>query len=50
MLKVLLRQRLEALGSWITGSTRKNKKQSKSSLIGFAALMVYALISLAFLF
>ncbi len=50
MLKILLRQRLEALVVWLTGATRKKKKQSKASLIGFAALMIYALISLGFLF
>lgn len=50
MLKVLLRQRLSMLGIWLTGATRKNKKQSKGVLIGFAALMIYALGALGFLF
>lgn len=50
MLKVLLRQRLEMLGTWLTGATRKNKKQSKGVLIAFAALMIYALGALGFLF
>ena len=50
MLKVLLRQRLAMLGVWLTGATRKNKKQSKGVLIAFAALMIYALGALGFLF
>lgn len=50
MLKMLLRQRLEMLGVWITGAMRKNKKQSKLALVGFSALMIYALAALGFLF
>lgn len=50
MLKVLLRLRLNMLGSWITGITRKKGKQSKGAVIGFTALMIYALGALGFLF
>ena len=50
MLKILLRQRLQMLGTWFTGATRKSKKQSKGVLIAFAALMLYALGALGFLF
>lgn len=50
MLKSLLLMRLDMLGSWITGATRKTGKQSRGKLIAFAALMIYALLALGFLF
>lgn len=50
MLKALFRVRLLALKSWINGSTRVKKAQSKGKLIGFAALMIYALAALGFMF
>lgn len=50
MLKALLRVRLEALKSWVTGSSRTKKAQSKGKLIGFLFLMVYAFGAMGFLF
>ena len=50
MFKALFRVRLEALKSWLTGSTRTKTAQSKSKLYAFAALMIFAIGSLAFLF
>lgn len=50
MLKALFAVRLEALKSWLTGSTRVKKAQSKGKLIGFAALMLYALAALGLMF
>ena len=50
MLKVLLKNRLEALLSVLTGASRTKKAQSKGKLIGFAALMILSLVSLGTLF
>ncbi len=50
MLKVLLRSRMEALLSVLTGAGRTKKAQSKGKLIGFATLMVLSLFSLGTLF
>lgn len=50
MLKVLCRVRLEVLKSWLTGSSRMKKAQSKWKLAGFALLMLYALWAIGFLF
>ena len=36
MLKILLRTRMEALLSVLTGASRTNKAQSKATLAGFA--------------
>ena len=50
MLKVLLRSRMEALLSVLTGAGRTKKAQSKGKLIGFATLMLLSLFSLGILF
>ena len=50
MLKVLLRSRMEALLSVLTGASRTKKAQSKGKLIGFALLMLLSLFSLGTLF
>ncbi len=50
MLKVLLRSRLEAMLSILTGASRTKKAQSKGKLVGFAVLMVLSLFSLGMLF
>ena len=50
MLKVLLRSRMEALLSVLTGAGRTKKAQSKGKLIGFAMLMFLSLFSLGTLF
>jgi len=50
MLKVLLRSRMEALLSVLTGASRTKKAQSKGKLIGFATLMLLSLFSLGTLF
>ena len=50
MLKVLLRSRMEALLSVLTGAGRTKKAQSKGKLIGFATLMLLSLFSLGTLF
>lgn len=50
MLKALFAVRLEALKSWLTGSSRLKKAQSKGKLIGFTLLMLYAFVALGFLF
>ena len=50
MLKILLRSRLEALLSILTGAGRTKKAQSRGKLIGFAALMILSLVSLGTLF
>ena len=50
MLKVLLRSRMEALLSVLTGASRTKKAQSKGKLIGFATLMILSLFSLGTLF
>ena len=50
MLKVLLRSRMEALLSVLTGASRTKKAQSKGKLIGFAVLMLLSLFSLGTLF
>ncbi len=50
MLKVLLRSRMEALLSVLTGASRTKKAQSRGKLIGFAALMLLSLFSLGTLF
>ena len=50
MLKILLRTRMEALLSVLTGASRTKKAQSKGKLIGFAALMLLSLFSLGTLF
>ena len=50
MLKVLLRSRMEALLSVLTGAGRTKKAQSKGKLIGFAMLMLLSLFSLGTLF
>lgn len=50
MLNTLLRVRFLAIGSWLTGASRKKKSQSKGQLIGFAALMIYAFGALGFMF
>ncbi len=50
MLKALFRARMAALSSWITGSSRTKKSQSKGKLIGFSLLMLYALCAFGFLF
>lgn len=50
MLKVLTRVRLEVLKSWLTGSSRMKKAQSKWKLVGFALLMLYVLWAIGFLF
>ncbi len=50
MLKVLLKNRLEALLSVLTGASRTKKAQSKGKLVGFAALMILSLVSIGTLF
>ncbi|MBR3474235.1 MAG: hypothetical protein IKH34_04120 [Oscillospiraceae bacterium] len=50
MLKILLRTRMEALLSVLTGASRTKKAQSKVKLIGFAAVMLLSLVSLGTLF
>lgn len=50
MLKTLLRTRLAALLSILTGASRTKKAQSKGRLVGFAALMILSLASLGTLF
>ena len=50
MLKVLLRTRMEALLSVLTGASRTKKAQSRGKLIGFACLMILSLVSLGTLF
>ena len=50
MLKVLLRTRMEALLSVLTGASRTKKAQSRGTLIGFACLMILSLVSLGTLF
>ena len=50
MLKPLLRSRLEAMLSILTGSSRTKKAQSKGKLVGFAVLMILSLFSLSTLF
>lgn len=50
MLKPLLRTRLLAMLSILTGSSRTKKAQSKGKLVGFAVLMVLSLFSLSTLF
>ena len=50
MLKILLRTRMEALLSVLTGASRTKKAQSKGKLIGFATLMILSLFSLGTLF
>ena len=50
MLKILLRTRMEALLSVLTGASRTKKAQSKAKLIGFAMLMLLSIGSLGTLF
>ena len=50
MLNILLRTRIEALLSVLTGAGRTKKAQSKGKLIGFATLMLLSLFSLGILF
>ena len=50
MLKTLLRSRMEALLSVLTGAGRTKKAQSKGKLIGFAVLMLLSFFSLGTLF
>ena len=50
MLKILLRSRMEALLSVLTGASRTKKAQSRGKLIGFAMLMLLSLFSLGTLF
>lgn len=50
MLNILLRTRMEALLSVLTGAGRTKKAQSKGALIGFAALMLMSIGSLGTLF
>ena len=50
MLKVLLKNRLEALLSVLTGASRTKKAQSKGKLVSFAALMILSLVSIGTLF
>jgi ABC-2 type transport system permease protein len=50
MLKILLRTRMEALLSVLTGASRTKKAQSKAKLIGFAAVMLLSIGSLGILF
>ena len=50
MLRLLLRSRMEALLSVLTGASRTKKAQSKGKLIGFALLMLLSLFSFGTLF
>lgn len=50
MLKILLRSRMEALLSVLTGASRTKKAQSRGKLIAFAMLMLLSLFSLGTLF
>ena len=50
MLKILLRTRMEALLSVLTGASRTKKAQSKVKLAGFAVLMLFSIGSLGILF
>ena len=50
MLKTLLRSRMDALLSVLTGSGRTKKAQSKAKLIGFSVLMILSVGSLGTLF
>lgn len=50
MLKTLLRTRMEALLSVLTGASRTKKAQSKGKLVGFAVLMILSIASMGILF
>ena len=50
MLKTLLRSRMEALLSVLTGASRTKKAQSKGKLIAFAMLMLFSIGSAGILF